>query len=116
MNTSKRVELRAHLEKIARQGGTITYQALAKALGLQPPHTIQQVALALEELMHEDARAQRPFIAALVVSRRPPHLPRSGFFECAAALGRFRTEEGEPADFHARELQRVHQQWSDRPR
>jgi hypothetical protein len=113
MNALKRAEIRAALENIAREGGTITYHALAQALGLQPPNTIQQLARALEELMHEDARAQRPFLAALVVSRRPPHLPRPGFFECAAALGRFSGEEAGAAAFHALELQRLRQQASD---
>jgi hypothetical protein len=110
MNELKRAELRAALERIARQGGTITYQALAQAVGLQPPNTIQQLARGLEELMREDASAQRPFLAALVVSRRPPYLPRPGFFECAAALGRFSGEAAAAATFHALELQRLRQQ------
>lgn len=109
--TSQRVELRAYLEEIARRGGTVTYQSLASALRLQPPHTIQQLVRSLEELMREDAQAQRPFIAALVVSRRPPHLPRLGFFECAAALGRLRADAAHE-EFHARELRRVHEQWN----
>jgi hypothetical protein len=112
MNAEQRAALRAHLERLASSRGTITYQALAQALRLAPPNTIQQLARSLEALMREDAQAQRPFIAALVVSRRPPHLPRLGFFECAAALGRFRGEEAARADFHARELRRVHEQWA----
>jgi hypothetical protein len=113
MNAEKLGALRAHLERVACAGGTITYQALAQALRLEPPNTIQQLARALEELMYEDAQAQRPLIAVLVVSRRPPHLPRLGFFECAAALGCFGGEESARADFHARELRRVHEQWAD---
>jgi hypothetical protein len=113
MNAEQRAALRAHLERLASSGGTITYQALAQALRLEPPNTMQQLARSLEALMHEDAQAQRPFIAALVVSRRPPHLPRLGFFECAAALGCFSGEDAARADFHARELRRVHQQWAD---
>jgi hypothetical protein len=115
MNAEQRAALRAHLERVASGGGTITYQALAQALLLEPPNTIQQLARALEDLMYEDGQAQRPFIAALVVSRRPPHLPRLGFFECAAALGRFRDEEAARAEFHARELRRVHEQWVEGP-
>lgn len=113
MNTEQRAVLRAHLERVASGGGTITYQALAQSLRLEPPNTIQQLARLLEGLMREDADAQRPFIAALVVSRRPPHLPRIGFFECAAALGRCPYEEAARADFHARELRRVHEQWGN---
>lgn len=47
----------------------ITYQALASALGLQPPGTIQRVTAALEQTMREDVAAGRPMIAALVISR-----------------------------------------------
>lgn len=67
----------------------LTYQRLAEALELTPPRTIRRVALALEQLMREDAAAGRPFIAALVVSRQGEGLPGSGFFELAVELGRF---------------------------
>lgn len=67
----------------------VTYQRLAEALELTPPRTIRRVALALEQLMKEDAAAGRPFIAALVVSRQGDGLPGAGFFELAVALGRF---------------------------
>ena len=67
----------------------MTYHRLAEALGLQPPRTIARVTQALEASMREDAAEGRPFIAALVVSRRAPHMPARGFFEFAVALGRF---------------------------
>ena len=66
----------------------IIYQALASALGLQPPGTIQRVAAALEQTMREDVAAGRPMIAALVISRAGD-MPRLGFFDLAMALGRF---------------------------
>jgi hypothetical protein len=66
----------------------ITYQALAGALGLQPPGTIRCVAAALEQTMREDVAAGRPMIAALVISRAGD-VPRRGFFDLAVALGRF---------------------------
>lgn len=66
----------------------MTYQQVAKALGLEPPRTIQRVAKATEQLMDEDVAAGRPMMAALVVSRRDD-LPAEGFFEHAVALGRF---------------------------
>ncbi|MGM0544059.1 MAG: hypothetical protein ACQERP_09310 [Pseudomonadota bacterium] len=66
----------------------MTYQQVARALGLEPPRTIQRVAQAIEQLMDEDVAAGRPMIAALVVSRRND-LPAEGFFEHAVALGRF---------------------------
>ena len=66
----------------------ITYQALADALDLQPPGTIQRVAAALEQTMREDVATGRPMIAAVVISRTGD-MPRRGFFDLAVALGRF---------------------------
>jgi hypothetical protein len=99
-------ELRARLRRLAAQGTTITYQALATELKLEPPNTIHQLTTLLEDSMREDAQANRPFIAALVVSKRPPYLPRPGFFLLATELGRFSGNDGEAAEFHARELDR----------
>jgi hypothetical protein len=86
-NLNERV--RAYLCQIAGQGVPITYQALASALGLVPPQTIRQLTDVLEVLMAEDVAADRPMIAALVVSKTGSGLPAAGFFECAARLGRF---------------------------
>jgi hypothetical protein len=71
----------------------MTYQALAVALGLTPPGTIQQVGTALEHTMRADVAAGRPMIAALVISRAG-NLPRRGFFDLAVALGRFPADPG----------------------
>ncbi|MGR2739330.1 hypothetical protein ACUY1T_12855 [Billgrantia sp. Q4P2] len=84
----------------------MTYQQLAEALGLTPPRTIQRVAQALETLMHEDAKQGRPFIAALVVSRRG-NLPAPGFFELAVALGRFPADPARHAEAYREEFQRA---------
>ncbi|MGM0982707.1 MAG: hypothetical protein ACQEXG_04680 [Pseudomonadota bacterium] len=84
----------------------ITYQQAAEALGLTPPGTIQRVALALEALMREDVAAGRPMIAALVVSRRGD-LPRQGFFELAAELGRFPADPASQEAAYRGELDRV---------
>ena len=56
--------------------------------------------------MAEDAAADRPFIAAIVISKARGGLPASGFFDCARRLGRF---AGDPAGpeawaFHAQEV------------
>jgi hypothetical protein len=66
----------------------LTYQAVATALGLTPPGTIQRVATGLEQTMREDVAAGRPMIAALVTSRAG-EMPRRGFFDLAVALGWF---------------------------
>ena len=60
-------QARAFLENFAKRRIPITYQALAKALQILPPHSIRQVTEALERLMEEDAAADRPFIAALAI-------------------------------------------------
>jgi hypothetical protein len=106
--------LRKHLQKIAERRVPITYQELAKALGLTPPNTIHQVAEALEHLMAEDAATARPFIAAIAISKARGGLPAPGFFDCAARLGRFAGDAtGQDAwVFHAAELNAVLAFWA----
>ena len=111
MQTHARV--RAFLENFAKRGTPITYQELAKALQILPPHSIHQVTEALERLMEEDAAAERPLVAALAISRARGGLPAPGFFDCARRLGRF---AGDPdgADartFYAAELNAVFAYW-----
>ena len=98
--------VRVHLRHIAREALPVTYQALAKALDLQPPNTIHQVTEALERLMGEDAGNGRPFIAALVISKARGGLPAPGFFERARQLGRFDDDACGPEAwaFHALEF------------
>ena len=81
--------IREFLESLAKRRNLITYQALANALQILPPHSIHQVTEALERLMEEDAAADRPFIAALAISKARGGLPAPGFFDCARRLGRF---------------------------
>ena len=90
-NTAQTIapRLREHLRKVAEQRLPVTYQEVAKALGLTPPNTIHQVTEALEHLMTEDAATDRPFIAAIVISKARGGLPAPGFFDCAARLGHF---------------------------
>ncbi|MBZ9567725.1 hypothetical protein KGQ91_08515 [Modicisalibacter tunisiensis] len=85
-------QVRRLLETTPREALPMTYHQVAETLGLQPPRIIQQVALALEETMREDAEAEQPFMAALVVSRQGQGLPARGFFDLAVALGRFPEE------------------------
>lgn len=81
--------VRDYLCLVALTKAPITYQALAKALALRPPNTILQLTEALEHLIHEDASAGRPLIAALVISKARGGLPALGFFECAQRAGVF---------------------------
>ncbi|MBP5978975.1 MAG: hypothetical protein KA748_02070 [Halomonas sp.] len=95
------------LTHVPEQALPITYQQVATALGLTPPRTIQRVAQALEQLMRDDAASCRPFIAALVVSRRGGNMPAAGFFELAVALGRFPADPTQHAEAYRTEYQQA---------
>jgi hypothetical protein len=106
----RRMRRGAHsLENAAKHRIPITYQELAKALQILPRHSIHRVTQALEGLIEEDAAADRPFIAALAVSKACGGLPALGFFDCARRLGRFAGDpDGQDAwSFHAAELNAV---------
>jgi hypothetical protein len=102
--------LRAFLESAAKRRILITYQELAKALDILPPHSIHQVTEGLERLMEEDAAADRPFIAALAISKTRGGLPAPGFFDCAGRLGRFAVGQ-DARTFHAAELNALFARW-----
>jgi hypothetical protein len=106
--------LRTHLQKIAGRRVPATYQELAKALGLTPPHTIHQVTEALEHLMAEDAATDRPFIAAIANSKARGGVPAPGFFDCARRLGRYAGDDAGPEAwaFHAREFKAAVSFWA----
>ncbi len=106
--------LRAHLQALAPSRLPITYLEAAKGLLLSPPHTIHQVTQALEQIMAEDAAADRPFIAAMVISKARRGLPAPGFFDCAARLGRFAGDATGPDArvFHAAEFNAVLALWA----
>ena len=106
--------VRVFLCQIAGQAKPITYQALAKALELSPPNTIHQLTTALEYLIEEDAKAARPLIATLVVSKTRGGLPAPGFFECAQSVGCFESDPSDPdgAVFYATEFKRADAFWS----
>jgi hypothetical protein len=108
------VRLRAQLQTLAALRVPISYRDLAKAMLLSPPHTIHQLTEALEQLMAEDAAADRPFIAAMVVSKWRGGLPAPGFFECAARLGRFTGDASGPEAraFHAVEFNASVASWA----
>ena len=80
-------KLRQYLETLPPRE-TITYGKLARAMGMYAPGSVRKVTRALEQTMHEDAAAGRPFVAARVVGRGSPARPGRGFFELARELGR----------------------------
>ena len=104
MPTHARV--RAFLESAAKRRILFTYQEVAKALDILPPHSIHQVTEALERLMEEDAVADRPFIAALAISKTRGGLPAPGFVDYAERLGRFANGQ-DARTFHAAELNAI---------
>src|SRR5437667_9382218 len=89
----RHARVRAFLESVAKRRSLITYQELAKALQILPPHSIHRVTEALERLMEEDVAADRPFITALAISKARGGLPAPGFVECARRLGRFTDDQ-----------------------
>ena len=115
-NTAQTIapRLREHLRKVAEQRLPVTYQEVAKSLGLTPPNTIHPVTEALEHLMTEDAATDRPFIAAIVISKARGGLPAPGFFDCAARLGRFDGDAAGPEAwaFHAAEFNAMVAFWA----
>ena len=106
-------QLRAHLQALATRRLPITYQEAAKALLLSPPNMIRQVIGALEQLMAEDAAADLPFIAAMVISKTRSGVPAPGFFHCAARLGRFAGDATglDACAFHAVEINTAFDFW-----
>ncbi len=88
-------DLAARLMRM-RGSDTITYAALALEFGVR----IADLTDALEVLMQHDALAERPLLAARVVSRARP-LPARGFFDKARELG-FHCDDD--AAFHAAQL------------
>ncbi len=67
--------LRAQLQTLAALRVPITYRDLAKAMLLSPPHTIHQVR-ALEQLMAEDAAADRPAVLECTHNTTTAHFVR----------------------------------------
>lgn len=105
--------IRDHLCDTVRNAQPTTYQVLAKALELSPPNTIHQVTAALERLIEEDADADRPLIAALVISKARGGLPAPGFFECVKRVGRFKGDAlgAEASIFFEAEFNRAVEFW-----
>lgn len=102
------------LQTHAGRGQTLTYLELADSIGMPGPHRIHRVTRLLEFLMEQDAIADRPVRAALVVSRSRRALPAPGFFDLARRLGLVRDEDEH--EFHARLLRAVHLAAQDKQR
>lgn len=95
--------LRKHLETLPPSNPSISYGALARSFGLWQPGSVRKVTQALEDTMHDDARAGRPFIAARAISRASDGLPGKGFFDLARDLSRGPRDDETERAFHARD-------------
>jgi hypothetical protein len=93
--------LALRLADLAAGGKTITYGQLARDLGLTGPATIARLTTALEWTMEEDAAMNYPFRAVVLSGRLAKDLPAQGFFDKAASLGRYQSQD--PADYVATE-------------
>ena len=115
--SEERAAIRTALGQAARNGQLVTYRDLAAAAGILPPHSIHRLTLMLEDLMRDDAASGRPLLAALAVSRRPPRMPRPGFFQLLRSLGRYDGQDHGPTAeaAHASETARVWAAWRDQP-
>ena len=105
--------LTARLAQLAALNQTVSYGKLARDLGLTGPSTIARLTAALEHLMDEDAANNLPLRAALLAGRLAKDLPAQGFFNKAAALGRYQTQD--PTDYIAAERALLHFAFSKYP-
>lgn len=82
--------LQAGLRQILQHAGNaISYGALARELNVSGPGSIARITTALESMMRDDVAAGRPFLAAMCEGKLSGGLPALGFFQMAAALGRY---------------------------
>jgi HAMP domain-containing protein len=97
--------LEARLAELAALGQTISYGDLARELAIPGPGAIAKLTAALEALMEIDTSQGRPLRAALCMGRLAGGLPAQGFFDKAAALGRY--DGSDPALWVAAERARL---------
>ena len=80
----------ARLRQVLQNAGQpISYGALARDLKVPGPGAIARVTGALEAMMREDMEAGRPFVASICAGKLSGGMPAIGFFQMAAALGRY---------------------------
>jgi hypothetical protein len=81
------MRIRQALLPRAAAGETVTYEALAREIGVQPPHRIHRLTLALEAMTRDDVAFGRPPLAALAVSKGEGGVPGRGYFQLLRELG-----------------------------
>jgi hypothetical protein len=101
--------IRKELVRQARLRVPTTYARLAKRIPLSSHKPLETIGKALDALMDDDARENRPLVASLAVETIEPGLPAQHFFRKVSDLGRFScgARDVEAYAFHAKELQRA---------
>jgi len=96
----------------ARYRGTITYQEIAKIIGLplKGNYMGAEIGHLLGEISEDEVNAGRPMLSSIAVNVQGS--PGSGFFELARSLGKL-TEESKEAenDFWEEESEAVYEIW-----
>ena len=101
--------IREKLLKIARNGSTITYGELGKAVGLhwRSRHLID----ALDVINRHEDGEDRPLLTAVVINAESKR-SGPGFFNLAKTLGRFDPAKDDERAYWEQERQRVYRHWA----
>ena len=99
----------AELITAAKYRGTVTYQELAKIMGLpmRGSHLSRQIGTILGEISEDEVARERPMLSAIAVGVQG--LPGPGFYTLARNVGRL-TEQDEQTFWEA-ESQAVYEAW-----
>jgi|GEM_PF-81648 len=99
------------LRQVAHQGGYIAYSELGDKLKLNMGNAYERYGLAflLGEISKFEHRHGHPLLSVIVVHKRDPLMPGTGFFELAQSVNCF---DGNDQDrFFYDELNRAHDHW-----
>lgn len=95
------------LKQVAAARRTITYKDVGKVASLVPGPELFEILTEISEHEHKDGR---PLLSVIVVGGKG--IPGPGFFTLARRRGLLQQEESYEEFFH-RELNKVHQVWTD---
>jgi hypothetical protein len=100
----------AELITAAKYRGTVTYQEIAKLIGLPLEGNLMgsQIGLLLGEISEDEVAHGRPMLSAIVVNTQG--LPGPGFFALGKQLGKIKDGDDEKK-FWQMERSSVHQTW-----
>jgi hypothetical protein len=96
----------------ARYKGVVTYQELAKLMGLPTTggYMAHEIGYILGEISEDEVSYDRPMLSALAVSVKGK--PSEGFFNLAKQLGRLQEDSNEAQlQFWEQEKQAVYETW-----